>query len=233
MATVSSLFPSLNDKLGPYSDSLDIPDVNDGNARRVRALNGAQSKVWKMLVGSGKQQRSNWFSKRATVQFTAGLREKDLPTDFHDILFVESTAIPMKPSGWHKQEWQKARKEDAQADLTSLDTMWWVVGGSTTGVPQLLIGRKPDATLDVVVHYTASLVEWDDVGDSIDHIPEPYRDAMTTYAALLLTASEAQDTPIASFLRELWNEDKAMIAAAAGIRQSAEFLEPIGQDLQE
>lgn len=228
MATVQNLLDILNDKLGAYSlaSALDTPSGRTALQKKITALNAGQHKVWQILVAAGKDHRTNWFGKVSAETFSTGVKSKALPTDFHDLLWVESTSVLMKAGAQHRMFWQQDRKNDASIAPGSLRVLYYLVTGDYT--PKLEISRKTTG-VTVDVHYTSILSEWTAAGDNADKISTPFYDAIGNWAASSLINS-AHSPAVAAIWFEKWQEDKVMIAAAAARRQLGDVISGEGFD---
>ncbi len=216
MATVQDLLDLLNDKLLPYRAAYAIRGADDVAA--IRALDQGKENVWRVVVAASQKSAGNWFAKSGSLSYTAGVNVKDLPADFHSLLSAESTTVRMRPSGFGKEDWRDDREETGNADLTTLEALYYVVGGNVAGTPALLVSRKPAATLTVDIQYTASLAKWSVVADNIDVLPAPLRDPVATWAAQSLLGA-AQDEIMARFWSSLCEVDRTLVAAISEGRQ--------------
>lgn len=229
MATVADLVTLLDDKLLPYKNAVRSrvePSPDDDS--KVRALNAGQHKVWALILAAGRERRANWFAKSTSISFSAGARSASLPTDCHDVLFVESTDGPVfKPSAWNKEEWQKERAKTGNQDPANLGTVYWVTTGDYT--PTLHISRFTTG-IDTTVFYTSTLTDWTATSDNIDRILVPYQDAITNYAATVLVSATI-DPETHALWKNLWDDDRAMIQMAVTVRQSSDMLTD-DQDVQ-
>ncbi len=229
MATVQDLLDILDDKLLAYgtSSALDTPGGGTtATVKKIRALNTGHHKVWQILVAAGKDHRTNWFGKVSSEVFATGVRSEALPTDFHDLLWAESTSVLMKAGAQHRASWQQDRQDNSSATPGNLSALYYLVTGDYT--PNLEISRKTTG-VTVDVHYTSILPEWTAAGDNSDRIPTPFYDAICNWAASDLINS-AQSPAVAAIWFQKWQDDKAMIAAAAAQRQLGDVISSEGFD---
>lgn len=228
MATVQTLLDILDDKLMPYStaSALDTPSGRTALQKKITALNAGQHKVWQILVAAGKDHRTNWFGKVSSEVFASGDNSEALPTDFHDLLWAESTSVLMKAGAQHRMSWQQDRKDNSNATPSALRVLYYLVTGDYT--PNLEISRKTTG-VTVDVHYTSILPEWTAAGDNSDRIPTPFFDAICNWAASDLLNS-AQNPAVANIWFQKWQDDKIMIAAAAAQRQLGDVISSEGFD---
>lgn len=222
MATVADLVTLLDDKLLPYKNAVrSRVESSPDDDSKVRALNAGQHKVWALMLAAGRERRANWFAKSTTLTFAAGDRDMSLPTDCHDVLFVESTdGAILKPSAWNKEEWQKERATTGNTAPADIGTIYWIATGDYT--PTLNISRYTTG-LDVTVFYTSTLTDWTATTDNIDRILVPYQDAITNYAAATLISATI-DPEAQQLWKSFWESDMAMIQGAVMQRQSSDML---------
>lgn len=223
-ATVNDLIAVWEVKVGGYKNSLPT-EVQD----RVNLLNAAKHMVWLALVAAGRAPAGigNWFAKSTTLAYLSTEREKDLPSDFHDILFVEPTTatweeVAFEGLDFYKDVFQNNRRS-ATAVVPADGTRYYVVAGDQPA--KLLIDRKCTGGITLQIWYTSILPEWTAVGDSVTRLPTPYQDAVVNLAAMM-TAMSKQDAAIAGIWKSLWDENKALLGAVAGKRQSGSVFGP-------
>ncbi|KKM70284.1 hypothetical protein LCGC14_1442320 [marine sediment metagenome] len=222
MATVQDLLDLLDDKLLGYSGALETVGGSTGVEKKIRQLNAGQHKVWQILVGAGKPGRANWFGKNSNITYPVSDRDQFLPTDFHDLLSVESSSVRMKASGWHKAAWQEERQKTGNVDPTTLDALHYIVSGDFS--PTLHISRFT-LGVTVTIHYTSILTDWTAAADSTVRIPVPYYDAIVNYAAACLT-NAVHHPEVAQGWTNKWDDDQKLIALAGAVRQVGDEVSP-------
>jgi hypothetical protein len=227
MATAQELVDLLDTKLLGYRNSFDTTG-DTGETKKLRAINAGQHKVWQLLVGASKEDRANWFGKSTSVIFGAGDRDQALPVDFHALLSVESSSVPMEASAFWKDTWQEERRKTGNVAPADIQVVHFVVSGDDQ--PILHISRLTTG-LTVTVEYISTLPNITAVADNIDRIPIAFRDAVTNYAATVLTAA-TQDPAVAQIWAELWRNDQLLITGASDVRQMADLLSKSAIDIQ-
>lgn len=217
MATLQTLIDLWDLKAGGYRDSLPngLPD-------KIRLLNAAKNKVWSHLVAAGRVNGGgNWFVKDGTLTLGSGAQDVDLPSDFHNMAFVQATTagwegVRFAPSDYHKDVYRENRQQTGNA--TSADgTRLYVIGGDT---PARFNLDRPTAGIALKILYTSLLPEYAAATDVIDRVPSVYQDAIVNLAAMM-GAMSRQDAVLGPLWQSLWAEDKALIIGGAGKRQIA------------
>lgn len=224
MATVADLITELDRKLLPYSGS------HKANAEdaKIRALNAGKNQVWKALVAAGRETGANWFGESTTVAFGSAAVEANLPSDCHNVLSVHVAGAVCRPSGWHKQNWRDQQSESsAFSSLSAADELLWQVYGGVT--PKLVFARGVSGGFTATVHYTQHLAIWDETGDSVDTIPEPYHETIVNYAAATLV-NAAQDPAVAGIWRDLFASGIELVSGSGQQRQLGGVVTPEDYD---
>lgn len=216
MATVASIIDLLKDKLLPYERAYAARGASD--AALIRAIDSGKEHVWQTVVAASHKSNGNWFSKQAAVSATTA-NNAALPADFHALLSLESAAVKMRPTAWAKQVWRDDRKEAGSVDPATLEVLYYVVGGDTSGDAQLQLSRAV-TTLAATLQYTYRLSAWTASGDNIDAMPAPFRDAVATWAAAVLMGA-AQDVAISQLFHVKWKDSQELVAAVSEGRQFA------------
>lgn len=224
MATLQSLIDIWRIKAGGYRDALPGQEAD-----QIKLLNAAKEKVWQHIVAAGRANggNGNWFIKSATVAVSTGERDKDLATDFHDMLMVESLTsgwegVKFEGTDFYKTAWRDSRRTAGNADAT-VTPRFYVVAGDYQA--KILLDRAPNANIVLTYWYTSILPEWTADTDVIDRILRPYQDAIVNLAAMM-NAMSRHDAAIAGLWKSLWDEDKALILGTANTRQGGNVVEP-------
>lgn len=229
--TVADLITLAKMKLHGYKYSF-----SDGDDDIIRALSAGQQMLWLLLVASGRNfdgGGGNWFVKKTTLTLN-GVRDKDLPNDFHDVALVESSTggwenVQFKASGLYKQVFQENRRQAGAVDNTEKERYFVIVGNRGSIPAQFLLDRIPSVSIDLPFWYTATVTAWVASGDTIDYIPVPFRDPIVTYAVCVLIGSD-QDPAIVALWKELWTEHKTFLQAVAAKRQILDVVSAMPYD---
>lgn len=217
MATVQTLLNLWDLKAGGYRDSLP-----NGDTDKIRLLNAAKNKVWAHLVAAGRAGGGgNWFIKDGTLALGSGAQDVDLPSDFHDMAFVQATTagwegVRFAPSDFYKDVYRENRQQSGNAAATD-GTRLYAISGDT---PARFNLDRPTAGISLKIFYTSLLPEYAAAADVIDRIATVYQDAIVNLAAMM-SAMSRQDIPLAQLWQAMWNEDKSLIVGAASKRQIA------------
>lgn len=223
-ATVGDLIAIWNIKAGGYRDSLP-----NGDTDKIVLLNAAKHMIWASMVAAGRPPKGNgnWFAKSAQIAFTASDREKDLPSDFHDVLFVEPVTATWEEVNFEAQDFYKdvfrQNRRSATAVTPADGTRFYVIAGDNPA--KIIIDRKCTGGVTLQVWYTSVLPEWTASGDSVTRLPTPYQDAVVNLAALMNAASR-QDPNITQLWKMLYEDNKALIAIVGSLRQNASIVSP-------
>lgn len=223
MATLQNLIDLWDLKAGGYRDSLP-----NGQADKILLLNASKNKVWQHLVAAGRVAggSGNWFIKSATLALGSGVQDVDLPADCHDVAFVQATSVGWEgvrfvPSDFYKDVYRENRQQAGNA-ASGDGTRYFTVSGDKPAQFNL---DRPTAGVSLKIFYTSLLPEWTAPADVIDRVLTIYQDAIVNLAATMSSMSR-QDVAMAQLWLGMWNEDKALIAGVANVRQIAGIVSP-------
>jgi hypothetical protein len=217
--TVNDLILVWEIKAAGYKDSLPA-----GVTDRIKLLNAAKEMVWQRIVNAGRSPKGsgNWFVKSTSLALTSSEREKDLPTDFHDVVFVESVTATWEAVAFEAQDFYKqpfrARRRTAATVGPEDGTRMYVIAGDVPA--KFILDKKCAGGITLTVWYTSILPEWTATTDSVTRIPNPYQDAIVNLAAMM-SAMSRQDAALSGLYKTLWDENKELIDVIASGRQYA------------
>lgn len=222
MATVNdTLIPLLNLKLtglqSAFAPATAADKAAENLTRKVKALNEGQHAVWREIVATHRGTRSYWFTKKGTINAGTGLKDIDLPADFHGLLFVEG------PGAWSQTqfkfrdvdvaEWaQERRRNPSDIAPGDVNEIMCVVSRGNNQFHLRMTHSLPGVNLSIL--YVFGLTDFASEQTNIDGLPAFTRGPITTYAAETMLRSIRRHD-VADHWKQKWMEERVSLREAA------------------